>query len=80
MRFDLPKPAFVTLEIYNLLGQRVRTLLSERKAAGQHRIAWDGSDDKGVAQPSGIYLYKVFSTSSGKSESWRQIRKMVLVR
>jgi hypothetical protein len=80
LSYDLPKPAFVTLEIYNLLGQRVRTLLNEWKAAGQYRLAWDGRDDNGSALPSGIYFCKVAIKSSGRATSVRQIQKMVLVR
>lgn len=80
IRYQLFSPSLVTLEIHNLLGQKVRTLLAEWKAAGQHYFMWDGRDDTGSALPSGIYLCKVVIKSSAGKELLQQIRKMVLVR
>jgi len=58
IRFDLPKEAPVTMEIYNILGIRVRTLLKgEGVNAGYHQVVWDGRDDYGNVVPSGVYLY-----------------------
>ncbi len=60
IRFDLPKEAPVTMEVYNVLGVRVRTLLAgETISAGRHTMMWDGRDDNGNAAPSGVYLYRV---------------------
>jgi len=44
------------LKIYNSLGQVVRTLINEEKTTGINRIAWDGKDDHGISQISGIYI------------------------
>jgi hypothetical protein len=60
IRFDLPKEAPVTMEVYNVLGVRVRTLLAgETVSAGRHTMMWDGRDDNGNAAPSGVYLYRI---------------------
>lgn len=60
VRFDLPKEASVTLEIYNVLGIRVRTLLKgENIDAGPHSSVWDARDENGAAVPSGVYLYRI---------------------
>ncbi len=49
--------ALVTIAIYNVLGERVRLLVQERKEPGEHAVAWDGADDAGQVLPSGIYIY-----------------------
>ncbi len=54
--FVLPHEDLVNLSIYNIMGQKVRTLLSETKTAGTHSIIWDGRDEKGSIVSSGIYL------------------------
>ncbi len=53
IEFDLPQQSYVTIEIYDLLGRRVVTLVDNPKEAGFHQITWDTTD-----QPSGIYFYK----------------------
>jgi len=72
--FTLPQKAHVTLEIYNLLGQRVRTLVEGVKEAGPHAVVWDGRDELGKIVPTGIYLYRL------QSADFVRVRKMVLVR
>ena len=52
--FDLPFNADVTLDIYNILGQKVETLLESSLEAGTHTVAWDAS-----RYASGIYLYRI---------------------
>ncbi len=49
---------YVNLIIYNLLGQKVRTLVEEEKSAGFFTAHWDGSDEQGHQLPSGVYLYR----------------------
>ena len=57
--YGLPKDSNVKLEIFNLLGQRVMTLLDERQTAGYKSIIWDGRDNNGQSVSSGIYFYRV---------------------
>ena len=73
------QPAEVEIVIYNLLGQRVRTLVKERKYPGEHRVSWDGKDDQGNDLASGIYFYKL--TFSG-TDLYPLVKpkKMVLIR
>ena len=62
--YSLPKEAPVTFEVYNMLGVKVRTLLSgEMRSAGTYRVTWDGRNDAGVGMPSGVYLYRVLAGS-----------------
>jgi parallel beta-helix repeat protein len=73
------QPAEVEIVIYNLLAQKVRTLVKERKYPGEHRVTWDGKDDAGNDLASGIYFYKL--TFSGVDLfPLVKPKKMVLVR
>lgn len=56
MAFSLSTPTQVRLVVYNLKGQRVRTLLDEPRAAGPHEVLWLGRDDGGAAVSSGVYF------------------------
>ncbi|MBN1154747.1 T9SS type A sorting domain-containing protein [candidate division KSB1 bacterium] len=69
IEFSLPEESFVTLKIYNLLGEEVALLISEKRTAGMHRIVWDA---KGFA--SGIYVYRLEAGGNV------YIRKLVLMR
>jgi hypothetical protein len=59
IRYDLPSPSFVRLEIYNTLGQKIKTLMSAKESAGEHRIQWDATNDAGQPAPSGVYLIQL---------------------
>lgn len=74
INFAIPQDNTVEVVIYNLLGQTVKTLLSERLEAGHHSIIWDASNESGQPVASGIYLYQV---SSG---SHRAVKKMILLK
>ena len=57
--FDLPRALEVSLEIYDLKGRLVRTLLSGNPhSAGNHKQVWDGRDADGQATASGVYFYR----------------------
>jgi hypothetical protein len=73
-RIGLDRPAPVSLMIYNLLGQQVRTLSEGFQAGGEYQLVWDGRDDTGRALSSGIYFVRLQVGSSG------QTRKLVLAR
>jgi hypothetical protein len=73
------QPAEVEIVIYNLLGQKVRTLVKERKYPGEHKVSWNGKDDEGNDLSSGIYFYKL--TFSGVDlYPLVKPKKMVLIR
>jgi hypothetical protein len=64
--YDLPGAEYVTLDLYNILGQRVVRLVENLQAAGSYQVAWDSRDDNGRRVSSGIYLARL-STSSHTS-------------
>lgn len=67
-------PFRVSLEIYNVLGQKVRTLADKRMVGGLYTLTWDGRDDSGKPVPSGIYLCRL------KSETKTMVKKISLLR
>jgi hypothetical protein len=73
IRFTLPVACKVTLTIYNILGQRIRTF-EKRCLPATHTFSWDGKNSSGEEAASGVYLYKL---SAGNHQ---EIRKMVLLR
>jgi hypothetical protein len=75
---DLAEPSHIVLEIFNVLGQKVRTLLNETLTAGSHTRMWNGSTSDGKPAPSGVYIYRV-RASFGES-SYSSERKLVLLR
>ena len=72
--YTLSKVGPVELAIYNVRGQRVRTLVQGVQAAGRYQIAWNGRSDSGAALASGVYLYRL---ASGQEV---RVRRLVLVK
>jgi hypothetical protein len=77
IEFALPKSAFVTLKVYNLLGEEVATLVAEQRSAGIHRLNWDA---RGLA--TGVYLYrlKAGDPSNNSGQDFVQTKKLILLR
>jgi len=71
IHFTVKETGVVDLGIYNVLGQRVRTLYSGDLSAGEHTRVWDGRDEAGVDLPPGIYFVRV--TQNQVSESSRLV-------
>jgi hypothetical protein len=59
IRFSMNKTGQVRLEIFNVLGQKVRTLIDNLYPAGSHSVIWDAADDDGRKVSSGVYLYRL---------------------
>jgi hypothetical protein len=72
--YNLAADCHVTLDIYNVLGQKVSTLVDEYQKAGSKTVEWNGRDASGVNVASGIYFYKI------TAGSFVDIKKMVLLR
>lgn len=65
--FDANKAGDIRVDIYNLKGQKVRTLLNEEKTIGSYQLAWDGKNDKGNMLGSGIYFVRLKTSDSTRS-------------
>ncbi|MBN2227474.1 MAG: T9SS type A sorting domain-containing protein [candidate division Zixibacteria bacterium] len=59
IRIALPNPSHVSLEIYNILGRKVATLINQPLQAGYHTVTWDGRTTDGKSAASGVYFYRV---------------------
>ncbi len=77
IRFELPASAEVLLEVYDLLGRRIVTLLDERKFAGTHTVAWNGRDHAGRRVASGVYFYRLHATST-EGQKFQAVQKLVV--
>ena len=74
INYALPKNSFVTLKIYNVLGEEVKTLVSQEMNAGNYAIEWDGANNNGSKVASGVYIYRI---TAGNFVS---VKKMLLMK
>ena len=72
--FDVPSAEFITLRVYNLLGQDVKTLSSKTMNPGRYIFEWDGTDLLNNDVASGVYFYEL------RGESFISRKKMLLIR
>ena len=78
IEYDLAVATRVRLEVFDLLGQRLRTLVDEPQAAGRYRRRWDGRDEHGREAASGVYFYRLETRRA--AGGFQAVRKMLLVR
>jgi hypothetical protein len=74
IRFTLPSDTWVKVEVFNILGQRVKTLVDQHLSAGAKEVSWDGKNSKGVEVGSGIYFYRI------QTKEFTDVRRMVLLK
>ncbi len=74
IRYRITKPALVMLKIYNINGEKVRTLVNQNQNTGVYDIKWDGRDDEGQTISSGIYFYQICVNN------FSQAKKMILIK
>jgi len=82
INYDIPKNSKVRLTVYNLLGQRIRTLIDADKSAGRYSVNWDGRTVSGDVTASGLYFYRLEAhhQNDGKNELFTDTKKMLLLR
>ncbi|MCK5075819.1 MAG: T9SS type A sorting domain-containing protein, partial [Calditrichia bacterium] len=74
IEFIIPRANHVKLEIYNMLGQKVKTLVNTKMQAGPHTMQWNGKDEEGNSVSSGVYFYRI------KAGKYSKIRKMLFLK
>lgn len=74
IEFELIEGGRTILDIFNVVGQKIRTLKKEQMEAGVHTVQWNGEDNNGRTVPGGVYFYRLVN---GKN---RQVKKMQLIR
>ena len=74
IEYKVPKPGFITIKIYNIKGEEVKTLINAEQTAGSYSVNWNGINNKGQQLSSGIYYYRI------EAENYSQTRKMILLK
>jgi hypothetical protein len=74
IEFTLARRGHVRLEVFNILGQKVRVVADAEYTVGSHRVSWDGRDEGGRVAASGVYLYRITAGDYVKA------RKMVVLK
>ena len=74
IEFMISKPSQVKIEIFNILGERVATLVDQRLGAGHKLVEWDGKDNQGGEVSTGIYFYRL------RAGDFTQTKKMVVLK
>jgi hypothetical protein len=74
IKYELNKSGKISLKIYNILGQEVRTLINTKQSQGIHSVLWDGKNNHGQLVSSGVYLYRL------EAGEFVKTRKMILVK
>jgi hypothetical protein len=74
IHYQLPEGSDVELTIYNIMGQKIKTLVDMFQVSGFYRVSWDGLDEFGTRVPTGTFIYKL------KAGDFMQKRKMLLLK
>ena len=79
IKFALPVPSKVTVEIYNILGQLLRTLVDEQRPAGYHVAEWTGTNDAGQFVGSGVYFVRLHA-DGGEGRAYSEVKKLMMLK
>ena len=74
IQYQISKRSDVILEIYSMLGQRVRSLVHAEQMTGGYSVVWDGANDSGFPAASGVYIYRL------KAGEYLAAKKLLLIR
>jgi membrane-bound inhibitor of C-type lysozyme len=74
IRYALPTVSHVTLKIFNLRGELVKTLVDGTRAANRYQVVWNGENESGAKVAAGIYLYQL------KTDNYSQIKRMIFIK
>ncbi|UCC79127.1 MAG: T9SS type A sorting domain-containing protein [Candidatus Zixiibacteriota bacterium] len=74
INYTVPLKSHIKIEVYDLLGRKVNTLIDKSQLAGEYQIRWDGRDSQGQALSTGIYFYRL------RADNFAETRKMILMK
>jgi hypothetical protein len=80
IKYELPVQSTVTLTIYTILGQKVKTLVNGVEDAGVKHVQWDGRNERGLGVATGVYFYRLEARAVSGNASFTQVKKMLLLR
>lgn len=79
VRFQVPRRAWVSVWVYNSLGQRIRKLAEGESSPGSERVAWDGRNGEGHAVPNGVYFCRFEARERGEP-AFNTTRRLTILR
>ena len=80
LRFSLPEESFVSVAVYDILGQEIATLANRQAyGAGNHALIWDGRNNAGRMMSTGVYFYRMEAFSGGKA-IFQDARKLIMLK
>jgi hypothetical protein len=79
IRYALPVESKLTMDVFNVLGQRVRTLVNDNVAAGYHAIEWNGTNNAGQQLASGVYFVQM-SAKGANGKTFSDVRKLMMLK
>ncbi len=80
IRYRVPEQSYVSLNVYNVLGQLVRTLVNEVEPPSSHEVEWNGKNDAGEIVATGVYYYRLSARSVNGDRSFTNDRKMIFLK
>jgi ligand-binding sensor domain-containing protein len=80
LTFDLYSWGAVKLTVYSVMGQKIRTLVSERFSSGMHSLVWDGTNDSGRKVSSGVYLFRLEKNGGSSLDLHSATGRMVFLK
>ncbi len=79
IEFSIPRSATIQLDVYNILGELVKTLASGNIVSGNYKVTWNGTNNHGVSVASGIYFYRLIAETNGAG-NYVITKKMLLMK
>ena len=73
IRYELSETAQVTLTVYNVLGKKVKTLISQQQSAGKFDLLWRGENEQSMKVPPGVYFYQLILSKPDEIQSFRKM-------
>lgn len=80
IKFDIPEYSAVKIIVWNVLGQKVKTLIDANLDPGRKTVKWDGRDDNGNYVGSGVYFYTMYARSLDSDGEFTMTRKAILIK
>jgi glucose/arabinose dehydrogenase len=74
IRYSVPEQGDVKLEVYDITGKLIKTLVNTFRMSGSYETVWNGRDDRGANVPSGVYIYKL------QTDKFSESKKMLLIK
>jgi hypothetical protein len=79
INYQLPEASGVKITVYNILGQEIKSLVSEQQEAGYYSQQWNGTDNANRLVATGMYIYRIEAVGGG-NKHFTQVKKMMMIK